>query len=565
MILQALYSYYQRIKDRPDVATYGFARQKCHFCLVLSRDGGLVQVKDIRDSSGKKPVATELIVPILQAKRTSGVNSCFLSDNTGYVLGADDKGKPDRAADQHAAFITLHEEIARNCPDDGLHAMLAFLHQWQSAQAGSLPMWEHMCGTNLVFQLESCHEYVHDRPALQRAWLDYLQKEKPAAEAWCLITGKHSCIAELHLPIKGLAGAQTSGASLCAFNLDAFCSLGKTQNLNAPVSPHAAFAYVTALNQLLRFGSCQRTRIADSTVVFWTERASAAEGFFGLMLNPTDSPADLQQVRTVLDAARTGRWPAEIEPDLPFYILGLAPNAARISVRFWLVASVAEMVDRLQKHFGDLQIARSLSKDTEFPATWQLLRETALQQKTENIPPLLAGALMRAILTGGEYPLAFYSAILKRIRADHTINYFRAAALKAYLVRHYRVHKQPKEVPVSLDPNNNNPGYLLGRLFALLEKAQLDALCKVDATIKDRYYGAASSTPRAVFPILLRLAQHHIAKADYGAARDKEIQAVVNELAEFPAHLSLEDQGLFAIGYYHQRHAFYNKTTAQGA
>jgi len=561
MILQALYSYYHRIKETSDVPQFGFARQKLHFCLVLKRDGSLMQVKDIRDTSGKKPVPATLTVPAVLQKRAVGIMPQFLWDNTGYVLGIDGKGKPERTAEQHGAFVQLHKDIAKTCNDEGLTALLNFLRQWQPEDAAKLPQSKEILDNNIVFQLDGSREYVHDRPALKCAWIAHLESQASSTQAVCLITGVHAPIAKLNLPVKGVRGAQTSGASLCAFNLDAFRSFDKSQNYNAPMSPEAAFAYVTALNCLLQFGSGQSLLVADTTVVFWSERASPAEGFFGLLLNPTDDPGDVQSMRLLLESVRTGQWAVDIDPNTSFYVLGLAPNSSRLSVRFWQASSVQQFAARLAQHFSDLSIAGNSKTDPEYPPLWRLLRETAVQHKDDNIPPLLAGALLRAILTGAEYPLSFYTAILKRIRADHTINYIRAAALKAYLVRRYRLNNQPKEVPVSLDPNNKNPGYLLGRLFALLEKAQLDALGKVDATIKDRYYGAASSTPRAVFPVLLRLAQHHIAKAEYGAVRDKEIQTVVNDLQEFPAHLSLEEQGLFAIGYYHQRHAFYNKPT----
>jgi len=561
MILQALYAYYQRIVGNDEVPRYGFARKPCHFCIVISKDGRFVQVKHLADKSAKKPSVPSLVVASLPEQRTSGIEPLFLCDNTGYVFGVDNKDKPERAARQRKAFVELHKSIAATCDDDGLRALIAFLEEWTPEKAPSLDDWNEMCGKNIVFQIDNERCYVHDHPALQRAWVEHLQKQASGEAALCLVTGRHATVAKTHPHIRWVKGAQISGAAISTFNLDAFCSYGKKQNLNAPVSSEAAFAYTTALNHLLRDGSRQVIHIADATTVFWTQRDSPVEGFLGMLINPTDDPSDLQQVRSFLDAVRSGTWPADVDNTMPCFILGLAPNSSRLAVRFWHVASVHELLSHLQRHFDDLSLAHDQRRESDMPPVWKLLRETALQHKDDNIPPLLAGAVTRAILTGAEYPLAFYSAILNRIRADHSINYIRAAALKAYLVRHFRLNNQPKEVPMSLDPNNKNPGYLLGRLFALLEKAQLDALGKVDATIKDRYYGAASSTPRAVFPVLLRLAQHHLAKAEYGAVRDKEIQTVVNDLQEFPAHLSLEDQGLFAIGYYHQRHAFYNKPT----
>lgn len=564
MILQALYHYYQRKSEQDEVPRFGFARKPCHFCIVISHTGQFILAKQLVDTSVKKPSAPSLVVPSLPSQRTSGIEPLFLCDNTGYVFGLDNKDNAARAAKQRGEFVKLHQEIAAACDDDGLRALLAFLEEWTPDKVASLDQWSEMCGTNIVFQLNNEHCYLHERPVLQRAWIDYLQKQATAAKALCLVTGQRAAVAEMHPHIRGVANAQVSGAALSTYNLDAFCSYGKTKNLNAPVSSESAFAYTTALEHLLRKGSRQVIRIADATTVFWTQRESPIEGFFGILINPTDDPGDLQHLRGVLDATHSGSWPAGVDAAVPCYILGLAPNSSRLAVRFWHVASIHEFISRLKAHFDDLSIIHDHKRDSDTPPLWKLLRETAVQYKDDNIPPLLGGALLRSILTGVEYPIAFYTAILNRIRADHTINYIRAAALKAYLVRHFRINKQPKEVSMSLDTTNKNPGYLLGRLFALLEKAQLDALGKVDATIKDRYYGSASCTPRAVFPLLLRLSQHHIAKAEYGAVRDKEIQSVVNELQVFPAHLSLEDQGMFAIGYYQQRHAFYNKTTQTG-
>lgn len=560
MILQALYDYYQRLSAANKVPTFGFATKPCHFCIIISPSGELVQVQQLGDTP-KNPSAS-LCIPALPSQRTSDIQPSFLCDNTGYVFGLDDKGKPDRAEKQRHAFINLHKEILRQTSDEGLRALVTFLESFDSVKAQQLNQWQQMCGKNIVFRLEHENAYLHDRPALRRAWVDYLNRHATAPIGYCLITGQKAALADTHPHIRNVKGAKPTGAALSSFNLPAFCSYGKEQNLNAPVSQEAAFAYTTALNYLLRRDSPQVVHVADSTTVFWTQRDSPVEGFFGIMLNPTDDPGDIQKLRFFLDAARSGAWPRDVDPSLPCFILGLAPNASRLAVRFWHAASLHDVLTRLERHFEDLKMIRDERRDSPFPPLWKLLRETAVEHKDDNIPPLLAGALVRAILTGSEYPLSFYTAILNRINADHEINYLRAAALKAYLVRHYRLHNQPKEVPMSLDPNNKNPGYLLGRLFALLEKAQLDALGKVDATIKDRYYGAASATPRAVFPILMRLAQHHLAKSEYGAVREREIQAVVNDLQEFPAHLSLEDQGMFAIGYYHQRHAFYNKTNA---
>jgi CRISPR-associated protein Csd1 len=280
----------------------------------------------------------------------------------------------------------------------------------------------------------------------------------------------------------------------------------------------------------------------------------------GVILDPRDDAADLASVRLFLEAARDGKQLPGIEdPELQIFILGLSPNASRLSIRFWHVSSIGEISSKIGQHFRDLAIVRS-ERDPEFPGMWQLLRETAVQGKTENIPPLLAGALMRSVLTGTAYPQGLLSALIGRIRADQALNYMRVAMIKACLNRKCRILLNQKEVSMSLDRESTNIAYRLGRLFAVLEKAQKDAIPGANTTIKDRFYGSASATPSIVFPQLLRLAQHHLQKAEYGGRTDKMIEEIMQGIENFPTHLSLDDQGLFAVAYYHQRQAFYTKS-----
>jgi len=241
--------------------------------------------------------------------------------------------------------------------------------------------------------------------------------------------------------------------------------------------------------------------------------------------------------------------------------LGLAPNASRLSIRFWHVDQYGNFLNRIILHYKDLELIRNERYDPEFIPISRILKETAPLGDTKRIPPLLGGVLMRAILTGLPYPQALYNAILSRIRADQKVNYIRAAIIKAILNRHYRYYQKDNEVIIkmSLDEQSTNVAYRLGRLFALLEKAQEDANPGLNATIKDRYFGAASASPASVFPILLRLAQHHIAKAEYGRLVERRIQEVLSLVNRFPNYLNLEDQGLFVLGYYHQRQALFTK------
>ncbi len=602
MILQALTSYYDRLLHDPnvDVPEPGFSTEKIHYEILLGPDGTLRSIDNIQQTpeKGSKRLPRLLKVPA-PVKRTAGIAANFLWDNTGYVLGADAKGKPERSREQFAAFCALAHAIGDGLDDAGMRAVLAFLDAWNPDDAASLASWEDMTGLNVVFRLDGNLAYVHEQSGVREAWLRHLDAKTGGGEAFCLVTGKPAAAARLHPSIKGVRGAQSSGAALVSFNLDAFTSYGKEQNYNAPVSERMAFAYTTALNHMLARGSDQKKQlggtaeairqaaysdtpaptrrvlmVGDATTLFWTEKPTRAESDFGEFFNNPEGDDEahdgevIQRLRELVSAVAAGKEPPLWDGDnasTPFYILGLSPNAARLSVRFWYPSTVKEMMQHIGQHFVDLRIEKNYPKNPEFPNPWQLLIETAPLRKTENIPPTLGGELMRAVITGSSYPKSLYTRVIARIRADQEVSYLRAALLKACLNRAKRKgapsdKTMQTEVTVSLDPNNTNIGYLLGRLFAVLEKAQQDALGSINATIKDRFYGAASATPRKVFPRLVHMAQHHISKSDYGYVSDILVAKITERMTAeqgFPAHLNLNDQGMFALGYYHQRNDNY--------
>lgn len=567
MILQSLNSYYQRLKDNPDVdiPLQGFSQRGIHFALILNQQGKLLQVRDIREQVGKRILSKSLIVPAAAIKSVN-ISANFLWDNAGYVLGADLKGDPARASLTFKAFKELHHIIGDELNDEGMIAVLRFLDSWQPAKVSELQYWEDFkTGANLVFQLDGELRYIHERPEIRNAWLRYQSKNQSTHNNICLVTGEIQPISRLHPKIKGVRDKKPMpmGAAIVSFNLDAFCSYQKEQNFNAPIGEEATFNYTTALNHLLGMGSRQRIQIGDATTVFWTERACPIEGFMGMVLNPQDDAGEIKEVRDFLEAVREGKNLPEIDSEIGFYILGLSPNASRLAVRFWHVSTVGAISEKIGQHFRDLSIVKQYENEPEFPGMWQLLRETAVLRKSDNISPILAGAVVRSILTGAEYPRSLLSAVIGRIRADQTINYLRAAIIKACLNRKKRITNNGQEVSMSLDKESTNIAYRLGRLFAILEKAQRDAIPGANTTIKDRYSGSASTTPRVVFPQLLRLAQHHIQKAEYGGRSDKMIEEVMQGINTFPTHLSLDEQGIFYIGYYHQRSALFTKIENQ--
>lgn len=574
MILQALNHYYERLKDNADagIPSLGFSSQKIHFALLLNREGELLQVIDVRETQGKRLLPKQMIVPEAVIKSVN-IAANFMWDSTGYVLGADNKGKPERTVETFKAFKKLHHDIGEELDDEGMAAVLRFLDSWNPADAPELEYWDDMvAGANLVLRLDGELRYIHDRPKIKDVWLKHYSENSSGIIATCLVCGEKKPIARLHPKIKGVRGAQTSGASIVSFTPDAFKSYGKKQSFNAPVSEDITFNYTTALNYLLRSDSRQKIQIGDAATIFWTECKSPVEGFMGLILSPQDDSGDIKEIRDYLSAVRDGKkLPEEIgDTSMKFYILGLSPNASRLSVRFWHVSTVEDISAKIGQHFRDLSIVKNYDSDPEFPGMLQLLRETAVLRKPENISPVLSGSIIRSIMIGAAYPQSLMTAIISRIRADQTVNYLRAAMIKACLVRKYRINQISKEATMALDKESTNVAYRLGRLFAVLEKAQRDAIPGANTTIKDSFYSSASATPRTVFPRLLRLAQFHIQKVkrmnkgrDWGT--EKMIEEIMQDIHEFPAHLSLDNQGLFAIGYYHQRKDFYTKSDKKEA
>ena len=567
-VLQALDRYYGRMAERGEAEAPGFSREKISFTVVLSPDGMPVAVLDVRDHSGRKPRPALMAVPAA-FKRTAGIKPNLLWDKTSYLFGRT-AAAGLRAAEEHAAFCKAHLDLLANETDAGLVALRRFLEIWQPNRFDADPFQLEMLDSNMVFQLDGDLRRLHERPAAQALLMR--QAGGGRATSLCLITGLQAPIARLHPSIKGVDGAQSSGASLVSFNLDAFSSYGKSQGDNAPTSEAAAFRYGTALNRLLERGpGGNRLRIGDATVAFWADTSDAvdeaaarlAEDFFGEASGAADQPGtedrqEAAKLRDALTLVAQGRPVAELGlglvPGTHFHLLGLAPNAARLSVRFWLEDRLDVFVARLARHYADLAIEPSPWNPAKPPSIqWLLVRSTALLEKFDNIPPLLAGEVTRAVLGGGRYPRMLLAAAITRLRAgDDPRRGWHASVIKAVLNR-----SEQEKLPVALDPESPNVAYQLGRLFAVLEQAQYAALGKVNASIADRYYAAASATPARVFAPLLRGLRNHTADAHrrgQGGWIDSKVGQIMLQLPpDLPRTLRLEDQGRFAVGYYHER------------
>lgn len=569
MILQELYNFYERKRNEPDsdIAPPGFAPQKISFAVVLETDGSLVDIMDIRDTSGKKPVPVSMIVAENQ-KASVNIAANFLWDNTGYALGFDGKGKPERTKKTYRAFKKFQKDIVGDSDDEGLLAVVSFLDQWDPAKAEELAVYEELVDKNLVFRLHGDREYIHERSAAIAAWQRYavINAEEDKVSGFCLVTGEQQQIVRLHNnKIKGVKDAQSMGAAMVSFNLDAFTSYGKEQSFNAPTGRHAAFAYTTALNYLLRFESRQKIQIGDATTVFWARKPSRVENFLSAVLNPGKEQNAGGEVREYLEVVRAGLPPNKIDQDVEFYILGLSPNVSRLAVRFWYAGTVGQLNRAIGAHVKDTELVKEYENQLDFPGIWHFLIETAVQRKSDNINPHLAGTFAKAVLTGESYPANLLTVLINRIRADHEINYYRCSLIKGVLCRNARISKKDKgEVTKVLNENSGNTAYRLGRLFSVLEKAQQDAIPGIKATIKDRFYGSASSTPRLVFPQLIRLSQHHINKLERGKLYYERLsQEIIDGIEGFPPHLNLQEQGRFALGYYHQRKALFTKRNTE--
>lgn len=576
MILQALNEYYERKQDSRELAPEGFERKEIPFVIVLDADGNVRQIDDTRSGESKKKQAKSFLVP-QSAKKSVNVAATLLWGNAEYVLGIPDskklednrkKGKEsryrERLKEMHKSFVALIENRLGGFDDAGIAAVLAFLSSPNMQRLEQEACWEEIKITNpnLTFRLnsDSPDMPICARPAVVEALQESDVGGKTGNESsFCLIRGKDDRVQRLHPSIKGVWGAQTSGANIVSFNLPAFASYGKEQGANAPVGERAAFNYTTVLNHLLHKGSPQRIQVGDASTVFWASKKSAFVDSFAALFGPPsadDPDRGVQAMHNLLDATRTGVYLSPDKEDVRFYVLGLAPNAARIAVRFWKEGPVSELALNIAQHFKDIEIDKP-AFESGYLSLFRLLNSTALQNKAENVPSDLAGDTMRSVLTGLPYPITLLQAAVRRCRAEQSVPYVRAAVIKACLNRFIR-RKQftAKDLDMSLDRSNTDPGYRLGRLFAVLERIQGEAQPGINATIRERYYGAASSSPSSVFPLLLRLKNHHLAKLDkpgHVVRFEKLLGEIIGGLDDFPPQLNLREQGLFAIGYYHQQ------------
>lgn len=605
MILQDLYDLY-------DLKTAnGYSElPKLHWCwmnvayeLSITRDGEVLSCIPLADDLGKK--TRRLMVPLAYVKRTSGVKPGFLCDHTQYVFGEDaDKQRPGhykQCPEHYEKFRELQRDVLERVDDDGAKAYLLMLDRYG---VGELPdvckgILSEDLKAPMVFRLAGDSVLLHERPAIRGAWEQYAeQREHERDEVVCLITGRRAPQAELFPQVTGLAGAKSAGASLVSCNAEAFTSYGESIAVGS-ISSEAAEKAGDALSYVLK-DDRHNVSLGDDYVCFWTDAVdSAADDLLSICIDPDylddssgsfsnkEEDVDVRDaVQEKLERLSRGEVPSEIPGDTRYYVMGISPNQARLSVRFYERGRIGELERNVATYLNDIKMVRYDSEAKElkvrFHSLCSCIEQAGVQRKGKkplNVPKTLFTASMRAMVRGTAFPESLLREILMRTRADQGTKHpwdmeKRAAILRACLLRKARAHGKEegktaeRRLTVALNEENLNQGYLLGRLFALLEKVQSDAIGNANATIRDRYMGAAATTPARVFPQLLKLAQHHISKSSHGAYVDRLVQQVLSKVDDggFPRTLSYDDQGEFYIGYYQQKQELYvSKKNAQDA
>lgn len=596
MIITVLNQYYNILaKDENiDIPLYGFSKEKIYYAFCIDKTSTLIGIIPLEQKikSGKKEILYPKIMTVpQQAKKSVNIIASFLCDNASYAIGlpkSDELKEIKKTEKRFSEFKKLHHLIIDGKGSDLGDIFLKFLDTYSYEQYQDIlkPYKERLMEGGLIgFQVDG--KFLHEDEYLKELWLDAKEEEsKDAKKMMCLATAKKTSITRLHPSIKGVKDGQSSGGSIISFNAPAYTSYNKEKGYNAPVSEIVTFNYTTVLNYLLASQN-QKIQIGDATTVFWAESSKPIySDFMNVLLNPPIGDKHNSKVKDIETEAIIHRIlelfkssqkidlsTLDIEPSTNFYILGLSPNASRISIRFFYVNTFISIIERVLMHYQDFEIEKQFLNNPSSIPIWLIINETVNPKTNEKPNPLLSGSLMRSIIGGSMYPRTLLTTIINRIRCDRDddnnkisqINYIRVSIIKGYLCRYIRIYKKHelKEVlTMSLNEQSVNTPYLLGRLFAVLEKAQKDALGKsINSTIKDKYFSSACATPASVFPTLLKLAQSHISKSEYGYISDKRISEIMEMMKEtsFPSHLSLEDQGIFIIGYYHQSNAFYKK------
>lgn len=572
MILQNLAEYYENLVLQEKVSKSGWCQAKVSHAIELNEDGTIKAIisKKKEEERGKKKIWVPVLLNVPEmVTRSSGVSSNFLCDNAKYFLGIDGEGIQKRTIECFETAKERHLMLLGGANGKMARAICLFFENWKPECADkNLSVKEHWDelneGGNLIFCMKTL--YAQDEKEIQDIWEEYLKKQKQGRQGICLVTGQRAEIARIHRGIKGVPGAQSSGAALVSFNAPAFESYGKEQSYNAMVGKYAEFAYTTALNYLLN-QSEYKFALGDSMIVFWAE--SGQEEYQDSFLSWLNPKVDNQEeMNKVFGNLKKGVWvdleDIQLDPEQRFYILCLAPNAARLSVRFYYQNSFGNIIKNIAKHYQRMEIVRPSWEDMRYLGIKQMLNETVNQKSKDKTPiPNMAAMVLSAILSDTKYPASLYTDTLIRIRAEQgKVTCGRAAIIKAFLIQNYK-WKEGDEY-MGLNEGCEESAYVLGRLFAVLETIQKDANSGINTTIRDRYFNSACATPASVFPTLIKLKNSHIKKLEResGGTKiyyEKMLTELMGKIEKFPRRLSLEEQGKFMLGYYHQVQKKYEK------
>ena len=565
MILKALYDYYNRCDNLP---AKGMEEKEIGFLLVLSPKGEFLRFEDCR--TGKDHARTYLVKK--HVGRSSAAVANYLYDNSAYVLGYSDKsnGKEQLYFD---TFKTQIEDIAEAFPDSNeILAVKAFYNNSREEVIQTVsqdPLWEDIKKnlskkySTFSFRIEGDLRIVAEKKEILQ-----LEEKDSSDTTFCLVSGKYG-VPVYTTTATMIPGSQAT-AKLVAFQVNSgYDSYGKTKCGNAPISEEAEFAYTTALNSMLQKDSRNKFILGSRTFVFWASNNNEAsmeteESLFDLLgfsEDANDDPnAKITKVRRVFESIYSGIMKTEL--DDKFYILGLAPNSARIAVVYWSETTLKDFAEKILRHFSDMEIHDTRKDKKPYMGIREIISSVTLGGKMSDATPNLPEAVVKSIFQGLPYPQTLYSACIRRIRAEQKLTITRAAIIKAYLNRQ---SNNNKKINIMLDKDNNNQGYLCGRLFAVLDKIQEDA--NNISSIRERYMNAASATPSAIFATILNLSVHHSEKLDEGRRIyfEKLKQEILDKVSAdgFPTHLDLQDQGRFFVGYYHQRQDFFTSKKEQ--
>lgn len=575
MILQALVSYYETLAARGELPQPGWAPVKVSYVLNLDDQGDITTVICIKEEvtrKKKKGLVPQIIqLPAIPRRSGKSISSYFLYDNSKYILGVDKTDPPERSLECFQATKSFYEKLLATVEHPAAHALLAFFAHWEPEKMLEHPAFAHqdindiLGSSNLIFRYRG--QFLHEIPAIRQVWQEYYNNNDQSGEVFpCLITGQIGPVARLHPSIKGIPGAQSSGASLVSFNAPAFCSYDREQGLNAPTSQYAAFAYGAALNHLI---ATQNTRVGDVTLLFWAESGEEAyaDALKQFSFGDEDDKYKEEDLKGLMDSLAEGadvEWDGtRIDPNMTFYILGISPNAARLSVRFFLRNSFGQFIRNVKAHYDRLEIVRPSFDPFDNIPVWRMLKETVNPNSREKKPAAdMAGDTLRAILTNMPYPATLLNGVTLRIRADREMNRTRAAILKAYYLKNRNPFVPEEVLTVSLNPDCNDKAYVLGRLFSVLETIQSAANPGIKATIRDRYFNSASATPSVVFPTLVNLALKHLGKLEEKTAHfyEQQMEELMDRLGmAFPDRMNRSQQGAFQLGYYQQRRYHFTK------